>query len=96
MFVVVNLSSPTARFGTKMTANANTQADALCAITITDPLDRHVPGLFTKVAEAAGLASWSWTVSNRSVGGIYRVVVECVQGEDRANGSATFRVYDAA
>ena len=95
LFVVVTLDPPNIRAGQKEAAKVDTLGGALCSLVVLDPVGNKTAGLFPKVAGDDGQLAWSWTVSATGNQGTYHATSECVLGETKASGNATFRVYQA-
>ncbi len=74
---VINVTSPVAR-GAAGTVSIQTSAKAVCAIAVTDqsgPVAAR--GLDQKVANDAGIISWTWTVSADTIPGVYPITILC-------------------
>lgn len=93
LFVVVVMNPPNIRAGQKEAAKVDTLGGALCSLVVLDPVGNKTAGLFPKVAGDDGHLAWAWTVSATGNQGTYRATSECVLGETKASGNATFRVY---
>jgi len=81
--------------GNDATLRASTLAGASCSITVyykSGP--STAAGLFPKVADADGRASWTWRVGTRTTPGTYRIEVSATLGDTTTSESVWFQVLD--
>jgi len=83
---ITNLTSPV-KAGATAIAKVQTASGAKCAIDVQDlTTDNKAAGVGDRVADRAGVVSWTWQVGTKTAPGSWPILVTCVLGDQTALG----------